>query len=133
MSSQGRKKPTFPIVVGELQNMETRTAAIEAAQMGGETTMGVPKYGDEKVKKVVAKIEALWNTVWGIFESLSDVDLKTAVRELKVMEDSGVLPDGVICALVARLQTETSTPEDNARQVVCDQIYRCAALKWAEA
>lgn len=68
--------------------------------------------------------------VQAIFASLSDDDLREAVREIKELEECGVLPAGVVREVRARL-VGTGVPETDAVKVVDSSIYRMAAYKWA--
>lgn len=68
--------------------------------------------------------------IQAIFDSISDDDLRAAVRELRELEECGVLPSGVVRDLRARL-VEVGVPENDAGKVVDSIIYRMAAFKWA--
>lgn len=68
--------------------------------------------------------------VQAIFAGISDNDLREAVREIKELDERGVLPPGVVRELRARL-VETGVPETDAVKVADSSIYRMAAFKWA--
>lgn len=73
------------------------------------------------------------NSVQTILSSIPDDDLRKAVRELRELEDQGVLPAGIVRSLRTRLAAETGLSESDAVKVADASIYRLAAFKWAGA
>lgn len=71
------------------------------------------------------------NRVTAVFNSLSDDDLKAVVRDLRVMDETGVLPDGSARRLCERLVTESGILPNEARNLVFHHTLRVAAFRWA--
>lgn len=72
------------------------------------------------------------NAVQKILADLSDDDLKKALGELKVLENKGVLPEGITRKLAHTLQEEAGLTAHDARSVAQSSIFRIAAFKWAD-
>ena len=71
------------------------------------------------------------NEVQRILSEVSDDKLKQAVREMKAMDDSGVLPNGVVQEITDRMKKEVGLSENNARRLVWQEVFRLAAFRWA--
>jgi hypothetical protein len=72
------------------------------------------------------------NKVAAIFSSLRDDELKEVVLDLRVMDETGVLPDGSARRLCDRLVTEAGILPNEARNLVFHHTLRVAAFRWAD-
>lgn len=74
------------------------------------------------------------NKVQQIFDSLPDKEVQAAIREIKALDESGVLPhDGVVRTVSLRLQTEVGISAHDARHLASTQMMKQAAFRWADA
>ena len=71
------------------------------------------------------------NTVDSIISELSDESLRCGVRELHQLNQTGILPSGVVRELAKHIASRTGIPHHEARTIAPDAILRVAAFKWA--
>jgi len=71
------------------------------------------------------------NQIESILQQVTDPELRVAVHELYSRNLTGVLPDGVVRALVKRISEEVRIPGHDARTIAETGIYRIAAHRWA--
>lgn len=67
-----------------------------------------------------------------LLESISEPELRAAVLELRDLRSTGILRDGIGRIYSARLHSEIGVPLNDLRSLVENEVYRIAALKWAE-
>ncbi len=73
------------------------------------------------------------NPVQKILTSLTDEDLKAIIRDIIVLDETGVLPSGAARNLANRLVQEVSIPFNDALTIAQREPMRIAAFKWASA
>ena len=73
------------------------------------------------------------NKVSQLLRSLSDLELRQALREIKELEETGVLKDGVTRGTIRKLSRELAIPHSDAHPVVIQGLFRIGSFKWAEA
>ncbi|XRQ26747.1 hypothetical protein ACPWZ6_26440 (plasmid) [Ralstonia pseudosolanacearum] len=71
------------------------------------------------------------NKVTAFLDGISIEDLQVAVRELKELATTAVLPDGVVRRLSADLATSAGLPSGEARNIIESAVLRLAAYRWA--
>jgi hypothetical protein len=71
------------------------------------------------------------NPIKRLFLGLPDDELRAAVAELKVLDDTGVMPQGSIAALSTRVRETVGITASDARSVVMSEVIRQAAFRWA--
>jgi hypothetical protein len=73
------------------------------------------------------------NAVELFLSRISDQDLKSALGELKMLDGTGILSDGVLRRLSRELQTLPGLPisAHDARHILQVGVLRIAAYKWA--
>lgn len=71
------------------------------------------------------------NPIKQLFLSLPDDALRAAVADLKVLDDTGVMPQGSIGELSARVRKAVGVSPSDARSVVMSEVMRQAAFRWA--
>lgn len=72
------------------------------------------------------------NAVQQILADLSDDEIRTAVNELRVLDETAVLPAGIIRNTARRLIEEVGVPSQNALTITKTECIRIAAYKWAD-
>lgn len=71
------------------------------------------------------------NAVQQILKALTDVELKEALAEMKELEETAVLKQGIVRNLVLKLQHDIGLSAHDARSVAHSSIFRVAAFRWA--
>lgn len=72
------------------------------------------------------------NKLTEILDGITDNDLVVAIEELQELDDTGILPSGVIRYLSSLISTEVDIQVNHANSIITSYIYRTAAKKWAE-
>lgn len=70
--------------------------------------------------------------VTDFLDAISEVDLKTAIHELKVLDEQAVLPDGVVRRLGVQLAEYAGIGYQEARKILDYSLFRQAAYRWAQ-
>lgn len=71
------------------------------------------------------------NCVEAILHDLTDGQLRDAVNELHIRNQTGVMPHGVVRNVSQRIAEEAGVPGHDARSIAETGIYRVAAHRWA--
>jgi hypothetical protein len=71
------------------------------------------------------------NTVNEFLNAIPDDDLKIAVAEMKELDESATLKDGVVLRLGKELAQHAGIGSANARKVIETAVFRIAAYRWA--
>lgn len=72
------------------------------------------------------------NIVPSILNSPTDEELKAMVAELRTMETTAVMPQGLIRRLEQQIQAAVpGISANDARALIRGGVYRVAALRWA--
>lgn len=72
------------------------------------------------------------NAITTILEEINDNDLEVAIRELIELDETGILPSGVIRFISAMIAKQIDIPTNHANSIVTSYVYRTAAKKWAD-
>lgn len=63
--------------------------------------------------------------------TLTDDELKTAITELRAIEETGLIPDGLFRSLVADVSLLSDMSLPDAHKILSTSILQAAAYKWA--
>ncbi|MFP3637780.1 hypothetical protein [Paraburkholderia sp. SIMBA_054] len=71
------------------------------------------------------------NAVDTYLSQISEEDIRIAVGQMKELELTAVLCDGVVRRHSAALKVAAGIPDHDARKIIEKAVYRMAAFKWA--
>jgi hypothetical protein len=71
------------------------------------------------------------NTVETFLAAISEEDLRAAVGEMKILDETGVLPEGTVRRLTTDLASHSGVRDFEARKIIESAVLRTAAYRWA--
>ena len=71
------------------------------------------------------------NKVVEFLATITDEQLRTALAEFKILDETAELPQGLVRQLEADLAARADISSDNARKVLETSLFRMAAYRWA--
>lgn len=71
------------------------------------------------------------NKVTEFLAAITDDQLRTALAEFKVLDETAALPQGLVRKLEAELAARADISTTNARKVLETNLFRLAAYRWA--